>query len=61
MHGAQHAGLSGAGTITTDAGSDMFSLTSPGVEQAINALRDRPERSPINVLPPHGLYRHASR
>ena len=61
MHGVQRAGLMGVGTIATDAGSDIFSLAGPGVEQAIDAITDPLQDSTLKALPLHGLYREAFR
>lgn len=61
MHGVQRAGLLGAGQLGVDAQADMFSLAGPGVEQAIDALRDPLANTTIKALPAHGLYAQALR
>ncbi len=59
MHGVQRAGVLGAGQIGVDAGEDVFSLAGPGVEQAVDALRDPLSETTIKALPAHGLYAQA--
>lgn len=61
MHGVQRAGLLGAAQLGVDAQADMFSLAGPGVEQAIDALRDPLSETTVKALPAHGLYAQALR
>ncbi len=61
MHGVQRAGLLGAAQLGVDAQGDMFSLAGPGVEQAIDAMRDPLKDTAIKAAPLHGLYAQALR
>lgn len=61
MHGVQRAGLLGAAQLGVDAQGDMFSLAGPGVEQAIDAMREPLSETTIKALPAHGLYAQALR
>ncbi len=61
MHGVQRAGLLGAAQLGVDAQADMFSLAGPGVEQAIDAMRDPLSETAIKAAPLHGLYAQALR
>ena len=61
MHGVQRAGLLGAAQLGVDAQSDMFSLAGPGVEQAIDALREPIGQTMLKAAPAHGLYAEAFR
>ncbi len=61
MHGAQRAGVLGAAQLGVDAQGDMFSLAGPGVEQAVDALREPVGRTMLKAAPLHGLYAEALR
>ena len=61
MHGVQRAGLLGAAQLGVDAQGDMFSLAGPGVEQAIDALREPIGQTILKAAPAHGLYAEAFR
>ena len=57
VHGVQRAGLSGIGSIGTDAVSDWASLGGPAFEQIVDAARDGfGSKTALHALPLNSLY-----